>query len=72
MRITTFDLAIVDPPYGLGIDGQKENKKGKQSDRKYHKGKKWDDKIPDKKYFNELERVSKIKLFGVLITLLNT
>ena len=54
-----FDLAIVDPPYGLGIDGQKENKKGKQSDRKYHKQKQWDDKIPDKKYFNELERVSK-------------
>ena len=54
-----FDLAIVDPPYGLGIDGQKENKKGKQSDRKYHKQKQWDNKIPDKKYFNELERVSK-------------
>lgn len=54
-----FDLAIVDPPYGLGIDGQKENKKGKQSDRKYHKQKQWDNEIPDKKYFNELERVSK-------------
>lgn len=54
-----FELAIVDPPYGLGIDGQKENKKGKQSDRKYHKQKQWDNKIPDKKYFNELERVSK-------------
>ena len=53
-----FDLAIVDPPYGLGIDGQKENKKGKQSDRKYHKQKQWDNEIPDKKYFNELERVS--------------
>ncbi len=23
-----FDLAIVDPPYGLGIDGQKEQKDG--------------------------------------------
>ena len=54
-----FDLAIVDPPYGIGIDGQKESKKGKKSDRKYHKQKQWDNKIPDKKYFNELERVSK-------------
>ena len=24
-----FDLAIVDPPYGIGIDGQKESIKGK-------------------------------------------
>ena len=43
-----FDLAIVDPPYGIGIDGQKENKKGKKSDRKYHKQKQWDDSIPKK------------------------
>ena len=54
-----FDLAIVDPPYGIGIDGQKENKKGKKSDRKYHKHKQWDNKIPEKKYFNELQRISK-------------
>lgn len=25
-----YDLAIVDPPYGLGIDGQKEVKKAKK------------------------------------------
>ena len=54
-----FDLAIVDPPYGIGIDGQKENKKGKKSDRKYHKQKQWDKNIPSKNYFNELKRVSK-------------
>lgn len=54
-----FDLAIVDPPYGIGIDGQKENKKGKKSDRKYHKQKQWDDSIPKKEYFEELQRVSK-------------
>lgn len=53
-----FDLAIVDPPYGIGIDGQKENKKGKKSDRKAHKIKGWDSSIPDKSYFKELERVS--------------
>jgi site-specific DNA-methyltransferase (adenine-specific) len=54
-----FDLAIVDPPYGIGISGQKENKKGKKSDRKYHKEKNWDNAIPTKEYFNELQRVSK-------------
>ena len=54
-----FYLAIVDPPYGIGIDGQKENKKGKKSDRKYHKQKQWDDSIPKKEYFEELQRVSK-------------
>ena len=54
-----FDLAIVDPPYGIGMDGQKESKKGKKSDRKYHKQKQWDYAIPNKKYFDELQRVSK-------------
>ena len=54
-----FDLAIVDPPYGIGIDGQKENKKGKKSDRKFHKHKGWDKKTPNKDYFNQLQRVSK-------------
>jgi site-specific DNA-methyltransferase (adenine-specific) len=54
-----FDLAIVDPPYGIGISGQKEVKKGKKSDRKGHKQKNWDNSIPRKEYFNELFRVSK-------------
>jgi site-specific DNA-methyltransferase (adenine-specific) len=54
-----FDLAIVDPPYGIGISGQKESKKGKKSDRKYHKQKDWDNAIPSGSYFNEVFRVSK-------------
>ncbi len=54
-----FDLAIVDPPYGIGISGQKENKKGKKSDRKYHEDKGWDNDIPPAEYFKELFRVSK-------------
>ena len=54
-----FDLAIVDPPYGIGISGQKENKKGKKSDRKYHEDKGWDKTIPTKEYFKQLFRVSK-------------
>lgn len=54
-----FDLAIVDPPYGIGIDGQKEsiNKNPKYS-RKHLEKKNWDSSIPDAEYFRELERVS--------------
>jgi len=53
MKDNEFDLAIVDPPYGIDINS---------SGRLGHyggKGKKWDSKIPDEKYFAELFRVSK-------------
>ena len=46
-----FDLAIVDPPYGIGISSNPV--------RQQHNKKKWDNNIPNKKYFNELFRVSK-------------
>ena len=45
-----FDLAIVDPPYGLG-DFQ-------QSDGNYFPVK-WNNKKPTLKYFQELKRTSK-------------
>jgi site-specific DNA-methyltransferase (adenine-specific) len=55
-----FDLAIVDPPYGIGIDGQKESIcKNPKHNRKAHKHKGWDNAIPNAEYFRELERVSK-------------
>jgi site-specific DNA-methyltransferase (adenine-specific) len=55
-----FDLAIVDPPYGLGIDGQKESIcKNPKHNRKKHETKGWDNAIPTNEYFNELKRVSK-------------
>ena len=55
-----FDLAIVDPPYGLGIDGQKESIcKNPKHNRKAHTFKNWDNAIPTQEYFDELERVSK-------------
>jgi len=57
-----FDLAIVDPPYGIGIAGQKLSCKGKKSDRKLHEEKQWDNSIPDKEYFEELFRISKNKI----------
>lgn len=57
-----FDLAIVDPPYGLGIDGQKGDiRKGVQI-RKLHNFKKWDKSIPNVEYFLELKRVSKNRI----------
>lgn len=55
-----FDLAIVDPPYGLHIDGQKQQVcKNPKHNRKYHANKGWDKLPPPEKYFTELERVSK-------------
>jgi len=55
-----FDLAIVDPPYGIGMDGQKKSiNKNPKHNRKEHKQKKWDNSIPSKEYFDELRRVSK-------------
>ena len=46
-----FDLAIVDPPYGIGIS--------KNPVRQQHKKKQWDNEIPTEQYFKELFRVSK-------------
>ena len=55
-----FDLAIVDPPYGIGIDGQKKRVCGNpKHNRKEHIRKSWDKTIPPPEYFRELERVSK-------------
>lgn len=54
-----FELAIVDPPYGIGIDGQREqlNNKNKKHNRKKHAEKGWDIR-PNQKYFNQLFRIS--------------
>lgn len=56
-----FDIAIVDPPYGIGIDGQKQsiNLNNPKANRKAHDFKGWDNEIPTAEYFAELERVSK-------------
>ena len=54
-----FDLALVDPPYGIGIDGQKEDVKQGRQIRKAHDFKGWDNAIPSEEYFIELKRVSR-------------
>jgi site-specific DNA-methyltransferase (adenine-specific) len=54
-----FDLAIVDPPYGIGDFRSSKS-------QKHHKKIKWNDNTPNKQYFNELKRVSKNRIiFGV-------
>lgn len=54
-----FQLAITDPPYGIGIDGQKLNiNKNPKHSRKEHAKKNWDKQIPGAEYFRELERIS--------------
>lgn len=53
-----FDLAIVDPPYGIGINVNMGRRKGdKKSD--YHKFAGNDISIPSAEYFKELFRISK-------------
>ena len=49
-----FDLAIVDPPYGIDI-----NKSGRLVKEKNREYKQWDLSIPDDAYFIELSRISK-------------
>ncbi len=56
MKDNQFDLAIVDPPYGIG-DKFKGGKTGKMNFNEVVE-KDWD-KVPSKEYWNELFRVSK-------------
>jgi site-specific DNA-methyltransferase (adenine-specific) len=53
-----FDLAIVDPPYGININVSIGRRKGEKKS-KYHKFAGSDKSIPDVGYFNELFRTSK-------------
>jgi DNA modification methylase len=46
----TWNLAIVDPPYGIGISSNPV--------RQAHKKKNWDINIPNDEYFFEIQRVS--------------
>jgi site-specific DNA-methyltransferase (adenine-specific) len=55
-----FDLAIVDPPYGLGsrlVEGGGKDIMGKYKEE--YRLKQWDEEIPSAEYFKQLFRVSK-------------
>lgn len=55
-----FDLAVVDPPYGIGENGGKNHTRGKLAKAKDYKSFFGEDlEPPDQKYFSELFRVSK-------------
>ena len=55
-----FELAIVDPPYGIDADQKRGDtgRNGHIKQRDYHIGN-WDKGIPTPEYFAELKRVSK-------------
>jgi site-specific DNA-methyltransferase (adenine-specific) len=54
-----FDLAIVDPPYGIGINMNQGRRKG---DMIKHDRKKWDAKPPAEEYWKQLTRVSRAQI----------
>ena len=53
-----FDLAIVDPPYGIDA-GKMTMGRGSRNDTGKNKKKNWDNEKPKKPYWDELFRVSK-------------
>ena len=60
-----FDLAIVDPPYGIGMDNSSKRTKPSRPNSytnykefRYHESS-WDSSAPNKSYFDELFRISK-------------
>lgn len=57
-----FDLAVVDPPYGIGVTAMMTGTsldKERRHGYKAHKKKEWDSAIPRPEYFTALRRVSK-------------
>lgn len=68
-----FDLAIIDPPYGIGEDGRKNHTRGGPTRfggkfipaADYRANSRYDNHPPSKEYFKELFRVSRNQiLFG--------
>ncbi len=52
-----FDLAVVDPPYGIGVNHSMGRRKGDKKSN--YKPATWDNEPPPLEYFTELFRVSK-------------
>ena len=62
MNDDAFDLAIVDPPYGIGESNGKNHSRGVRAISKKYKIKDWDNTIPPREYFDELRRVSRFQI----------
>ena len=54
-----FDLAIIDPPYGIDINNQSQGKGGGVAKKIDYAKKDWDKNAPNTEYFKELMRISK-------------
>lgn len=54
-----FDLAIIDPQYGIGESSNDNKSRSKLAKAKDYGNKKWDDSPSNQHYFQELKRVSK-------------
>ena len=49
----SFDCVVTDPPYGIGIDGQKKSiSSNPKHNRKFHEKKDWDSQRPEAGIFN--------------------
>jgi site-specific DNA-methyltransferase (adenine-specific) len=63
-----FDLAVVDPPYGINVRngmGRRHGMKKSSFPKAY-----WDNATPDDEYFRELFRVSKNQIiWGAIISI---
>ena len=57
MPDNAYSIALVDPPYGIGMDAQIGKKKGERGSKWI--GGKWDSEVPSPEYFDQLLRVSK-------------
>jgi len=60
-----FQLAIVDPPYGIGEDGLKNHSRSGKTNATLYTPKEWDRETPNEEYYSELFRISKNQIiFG--------
>ena len=54
-----YDLAVVDPPYGIGVVASGKIGSGSRAKAKDYGAKEWDKQPPSDEYFSQLRRVSK-------------
>ena len=60
-----YDLAVVDPPYGIGEDGESNHSRGSLAKPTLYAPKDWDKNAPDSAYFDLLNRkAQKIIIWG--------
>jgi site-specific DNA-methyltransferase (adenine-specific) len=58
----SISLAVCDPPYGIGEDGASNHSRSRLANAKVYSDKGWDRAVPNREYFSELSRVSKIMI----------